>query len=136
MQSLENAVMVLTTVFKDDKAKSTKKAKLLISTAAKAGVALEFEKPGPGAVRDFLAARAQALGTRLAPGAADAMVQRCGTDHSVSSQVHSSAHSGVPAKAAICSRLGCTFCGKRRLHSIHYASCSSSTAVHRALNSS
>ena len=55
MQSLENAVMVLTTVFKDDKAKSTKKAKLLISTAAKAGVALEFEKPGPGAVRDFLA---------------------------------------------------------------------------------
>ena len=80
MQSLENAVMVLTTVFKDDKAKSTKKAKLLISTAAKAGVALEFEKPSPGAVRDFLAARAQALGTRLAPGAADAMVQRCGTD--------------------------------------------------------
>ena len=79
MQSLENAVMVLTTVFKDDKAKSTKKAKLLISTAAKAGVALEFEKPSPGAVRDFLAARAQALGTRLAPGAADAMVQRCGT---------------------------------------------------------
>lgn len=62
MQSLENAVMVLTTVFKDDKAKSTKKAKLLISTAAKAGVALEFEKPSPGAVRDFLAARAQALG--------------------------------------------------------------------------
>ena len=80
MQSLENAVMVLTTVLKDDKAKSTKKAKLLISTAAKAGVALEFEKPGPGAVRDFLAARAQALGTRLVPGAADAMVQRCGTD--------------------------------------------------------
>ena len=80
LQSLENAVMVLTTVFKDDKAKSTKKAKLLISTAAKAGVALEFEKPSPGAVRDFLAARAQALGTRLAPGAADAMVQRCGTD--------------------------------------------------------
>ena len=66
MQSLENAVMVLTTVFKDDKAKTTKKAKLLIAAAAKAGAALEFEKPGPGAVRDFLAA--------------DALVQRCGTD--------------------------------------------------------
>ena len=71
MHSLENAVMVLTTVFKDDKAKTAKKAKLLIAAAAKAGAALEFEKPGPGAVRDFLAARAQALGTRLSPGTAD-----------------------------------------------------------------
>lgn len=80
MNSLENAVMVLTTVFKDDKAKTTKKAKQLISAAAKAGAALEFEKPGPGALREFLAAKAQELGAHLAPGVADAMVQRCGAD--------------------------------------------------------
>ena len=51
MHSLENAVMVLTTVFKDDKAKTAKKAKLLIAAAAKAGAALEFEKPGRGRAR-------------------------------------------------------------------------------------
>lgn len=54
MQSLENAVMVLTTVFKDDKAKTTKKAKLLIAAAARRAQRWNLEKPGaPGLCATF-----------------------------------------------------------------------------------
>ena len=46
MQSLENAVLVMSTVFKDDKAKLSKKAKQLIGAAEKAGLTAELVKPG------------------------------------------------------------------------------------------
>lgn len=44
MQSLENAVLVMSTVFKDDKAKLSKKAKQLIGAAEKAGLTAELVK--------------------------------------------------------------------------------------------
>ena len=48
MQSLENAVMVLTTVFKDDKAKTTKKAK-----RPRRAQRWNLKSPGPGLCATF-----------------------------------------------------------------------------------
>lgn len=53
MQSLENAVLVMSTVFKDDKAKLSKKAKQLIGAAEKAGLTAELVKPGPQDAKRF-----------------------------------------------------------------------------------
>lgn len=81
MNSLENAVLVLTTVFKDDKAKQTKKAKQLIEAAQKNGLAGEVLVPGPADARRFVAQKAQELGAEMSPAAAAALVERSGTDY-------------------------------------------------------
>lgn len=81
MQSLENAVLVLTTVFPDDKAKTTKKAKQLIAAAEAAGLAAELTKPQAQEAQAFAARCAQRLGALLAPADAALLVERCGTDY-------------------------------------------------------
>ena len=73
MQSLENAVLVMSTVFKDDKAKLSKKAK-------QAGLTAELVKPGPQDAKRFAVEKARELGAVLSPGAASELVERCGTD--------------------------------------------------------
>ena len=80
MQSLENAVLVMSTVFKDDKAKLSKKAKQLIGAAEKAGLTAELVKPGPQDAKRFAVEKARELGVVLSPGAASELVERCGTD--------------------------------------------------------
>lgn len=80
MGSLENAVLVLTTVFKDDKAKQTKKAKALIAAAQKNGLAGDVLVPGPADARRFVAGKAEELGAQMSPAAATALVERSGTD--------------------------------------------------------
>lgn len=80
MQSLENAVLVLYTVFRDDKAQTTKKAKGLIEAAQKAGLAAELTKPGAADARRLVGQSAAALGARFEPGADTALLERCGTD--------------------------------------------------------
>lgn len=80
VQSLENAVIVMTTVFKDEKAKGTKKAKQLIDAADRAGVVVEFEKLRPQELRRFVQERAAAEGAALSPTAASVLLERCGTD--------------------------------------------------------
>lgn len=80
MQSAENAVFVLTVLFRDEKAKSTKKAKLLTDTIAKIGVAAEFTRPQPKDLRAFVTGRAKEYGAVLPAAAADAMLERCGND--------------------------------------------------------
>ena len=80
MQSLENAVLVMSTVFKDDKAKLSKKAKQLIGAAEKAGLTAELVKPGPQDAKRFAVEKARELGAVLSPGAASELVERCGTD--------------------------------------------------------
>lgn len=79
-QSTENAVIVFYTVFKDDKAKQTKKAKKLIEAATKYGVAAELLKPGPQDAKRFIQQKAKELETSLEPGADAALLERCGTD--------------------------------------------------------
>ena len=81
MQSLENAVLVLTTVFKDDKAKTTKKAKQLIAAAEKIGLVAELTKPQPQDVKRFAVQCAQRQGAELSPSAATVLVERCGKDY-------------------------------------------------------
>ena len=80
MQSLENAVLVMSTVFKDDKAKLSKKAKQLIGAAEKAGLTADLVKPGPQDAKRFAVEKARELGAVLSPGAASELVERCGTD--------------------------------------------------------
>ena len=75
MQSLENAVLVMSTVFKDDKAKLSKKAKQLIGAAEKAGLTAELVKPGPQDAKRFAVEKARELGAVLSE-----LVERCGTD--------------------------------------------------------
>ncbi|MEG1274493.1 MAG: DNA polymerase III subunit delta [Ruthenibacterium sp.] len=81
MQSLENATLVLTTVFKDDKAKTTKKAKQLIAAAEKTGFAAELSKPAPQDAKRFAAEYAASLGATLFPTAASALIERTGTEY-------------------------------------------------------
>lgn len=80
MRSTENAVLVICTVFRDEKAQKTKKAKQLLEAAQETGLAAELARPGPQEVRRFAAEKARELGASLAPEAAAQLVERCGTD--------------------------------------------------------
>lgn len=78
--SMENAVVVLYTVFKDDRAKQTKKARKLLEAASRHGVAAELLKPGAQEARRFLQQRAKELETAFEPGADADLLERCGAD--------------------------------------------------------
>lgn len=80
MQSLENAVIVMGTVYKDDKAKTTKKAKTLIETAQKTGIAGDWAKPGQADAKRLLQKTAEHFGVTFAPRADQALLVRCGLD--------------------------------------------------------
>ncbi len=81
LASLENAVVVMTTVFKDEKAKGTKKAKKLIDAVQKYGVAAELLKPGIQDAKRFAMEKAKELNTLLSNPAAADLVERCGTEY-------------------------------------------------------
>ena len=80
MLSLENAVLVVSTVFKDEKAMKTKKAKQLMSAAEKAGIAVYMEKPKRWDIERIAMEKAQELGAPLSKKAASELVERCGAD--------------------------------------------------------
>ncbi len=77
---VENAVLLVTSLYKDKKAADSKKAKMLFAAAAKAGFAQELARPTRRQNLDFLAAKAAALGASFAPGAAEALLERAGED--------------------------------------------------------
>ena len=79
--SLENAVLVLCTVYKDDKAKTTKKAKALIAAAEKYGACAELTKPQGQEIAQFAIETAKGMGAKLSPQSAAALVARCGSDY-------------------------------------------------------
>lgn len=80
MQSLENAVLVMSTVFQEEKAMTAKKAKRLIAAAEKAGAAVCLKKPRRWDIERIAAEKAQALGVSLNKKAASELVERCGAD--------------------------------------------------------
>ncbi len=80
ISSLENSVVIMTTVFKDDKAQLTKKAKALISAAEKNGAAVQLSKPTAADAARFVVQTAQDLGAKISKQAAAAVAERCGTD--------------------------------------------------------
>ncbi len=80
MDSLENAVIVMTTVFRDDKAMKTKKAQKLIAAADKAGAAVGYEKLNAQALKRFAQQCAAQEGARLSSAAAQELIERCGVN--------------------------------------------------------
>jgi len=80
LQSLENAVVVMSTVFRDEKAMGTKKAKQLIAAADKAGAAAQLSKPGTQELRRFVQSKAGEQGAKISASAASELMERCGQD--------------------------------------------------------
>lgn len=79
MKSLENAVLVMSSVFRDMK-KPGKKQKQMVEAAQKAGLAVALEAPTERDAEHAAVMHAQELGAQLAEHAAHALVERCGTD--------------------------------------------------------
>lgn len=81
--SLENAVLVLGSVFEADrtgKPKPGKRAQRLVAQCKKLGYAEEMARPGPTELRQMAAERAQAQGAQLTGPALTALLERCGED--------------------------------------------------------
>ena len=82
LESLENAVAVLGSVFplERGKLKTGKRAQKLIAACKKIGFAEELAKPKPYELKVMLIDRAKAQDTTLPEGAAAALLERCGED--------------------------------------------------------
>lgn len=82
LESLENAVAVLGSVFplERGKLKTGKRAQKLIAACKKIGFAEELAKPKPYELKVMLIDRAKAQDTALPEGAAAALLERCGED--------------------------------------------------------
>ena len=82
LESLENAVAVLGSVFplERGKLKTGKRAQKLIAACKKIGFAEELAKPKPYELKVMLMDRAKAQDTTLPEGAAAALLERCGED--------------------------------------------------------
>ena len=82
LASLENAVVVLGSVFELErsKLKTGKRAQRLIAECKKLGFAEELSKPKPYELKMMLIERAKAQDTTLPEGAAAALLERCGED--------------------------------------------------------
>ena len=82
LASLENAVVVLGSVFplERSKLKTGKRAQKLLAQCKKLGYAEELAKPKPYELKVMMIDRAQQQGTTLPEGAASALLERCGED--------------------------------------------------------
>ncbi len=83
IQNVENSCIIITCIIKDDKALSTKKAKLLAQTVAKNGVCAHLKNPSVQDAQRFAMQRAQSLGAQLAQTGANLIVERLGTDYAL-----------------------------------------------------
>lgn len=77
---LENAVLLVTVLYKDKKTAASKKAKALFAAADKAGFAAELGKPTRRENIDYLNRAAAELGASFGPHAADTLLERAGED--------------------------------------------------------
>ena len=82
LASLENAVVVLGSVFEMErnKLKLGKRAQKLIAQCTKVGFAEELAKPKPYELKVMMMDRAKAQDTTLSEGTATALLERCGED--------------------------------------------------------
>lgn len=86
---MENAVIVVSAVYKDGKIASGKKAKKLLTAAEKYGIAQVLAKPGRAENLRYLQEKAAALGSSYAPGAAEALLEHAGDNHALlTSETH------------------------------------------------
>ncbi len=80
LESTENAVFVITSVFADEKAMKGKRAERLADEANRLGVAALLAKPSPADACKFIQQQAHALKTQIEPGADRELLDRCGQD--------------------------------------------------------
>ena len=82
LASLENAVVVLGSVFEMERNKLTlgKRAQKLVAQCTKVGFAEELAKPKPYELKVMVMDRAKAQDTTLSEGTATALLERCGED--------------------------------------------------------
>ncbi|MEG2053847.1 MAG: DNA polymerase III subunit delta, partial [Oscillospiraceae bacterium] len=76
----DGTLVVVTTLFKDDKAKITKKAKQIQQTAEKKGISADFVLPNQRDTFAYLTQLAQELNTKISSSAASQLVDFCGMD--------------------------------------------------------
>lgn len=77
---LENAVLIVTCLYKDKKTAGSKKAKMLFDAADTTGFAAVLNKPTRRENVDFLHGQAAKYGAAFAPGAAEELLDRAGDD--------------------------------------------------------
>ncbi|MDL2252947.1 DNA polymerase III subunit delta [Ruminococcaceae bacterium OttesenSCG-928-I18] len=77
---LENAVLLVTALYKDKRAMTSKKAKMLSEAAAQNGFAAELKPHSKTEVLEMVQQVAEGLGTAFAPGAAEELLERAGAD--------------------------------------------------------
>ena len=75
---LENAVLLVTCLYKDKRVAASKKAKMLLDAAGKVGYSVVLAKPTRRDNLDLLQREAAAQGAAFAPGAAEALLERAG----------------------------------------------------------
>lgn len=77
---LENAVLLVTCLYKDKRVAGGKKSKLLLQAAEKNGFAQVLEKPTRRDNLAYMQEQAGLLGAKFAPGAAESLLERAGDD--------------------------------------------------------
>ncbi len=80
LNSTENAVFVITSVFEDEKARRGKRAQTLIQATEKLGVSVEIAPLGSSEMVKMLVETAKELQTEMEAGAPQALLERCGND--------------------------------------------------------
>lgn len=80
INSLENACVIITCLFKEEKSKTTKKAKQIIDAASKIGASIELIKPSETELKNVAMEKAKELGASLSPQCAAALFERCKDD--------------------------------------------------------
>ena len=77
---VQDTVVIITTVFKDDKSHLTKKAKSIQEVAEKNGLNAQFLVPNTKDMYSFLKGLAQGLDTVISPQVATELIEVCGSD--------------------------------------------------------
>lgn len=80
---LENAVLVVTALYKDKRTATSKKAKRLLEAAAAAGYSAELAKPTRREYLGWMQTLAAGFTTTFAPSAAEALLDRAGDDRTL-----------------------------------------------------
>ncbi len=80
---LENAVLLVTALYKDGRAAKSKKAKNLAKKAAEHGFFIELKEPTRRENLELVNDAAALCGAKFAPGAAEDLLERAGVNHSL-----------------------------------------------------
>ncbi len=83
IQDVENSFIIISCIIKDDKALTTKKAKMIIDAVQERGVAAHLKKPTPQDAQRFAIGQAEKLGAKMSQSCASIIVERLGLDYAL-----------------------------------------------------